>query len=78
LPACVPAPSPGVHSLVFDLPADTVEITHTARSREGFADGALRAAEWLINRSPGQDAEKPRTGVFTMGDALEEILKQNA
>ena len=53
---------PGVHSLVFDSPADTIEITHTARSREGFAAGAVLAAEWLT-------AEK-RKGVFTMDDVL--------
>jgi 4-hydroxy-tetrahydrodipicolinate reductase len=66
---------PGVHSLVFDSSADTIEITHTARGREGFADGALLAAEWLVNcPGPGQDAGKARTGVFTMDDVLGEIL----
>jgi 4-hydroxy-tetrahydrodipicolinate reductase len=66
---------PGVHTLVFDSPADTIEITHTARGREGFAAGALRAAEWLVNcPGPGQDAGKARTGVFTMEDVLGEIL----
>ena len=58
---------PGVHSLIFDSAADTIEITHTARSREGFAIGAVLAAEWLI-------AGK-RTGVFTMDDVLKELLK---
>jgi 4-hydroxy-tetrahydrodipicolinate reductase len=53
---------PGTHSLFFDSPADTIEITHTARSREGFALGAVRAAEWLVN--------VPRQGVFTMEDVL--------
>ncbi|MDR0452243.1 MAG: 4-hydroxy-tetrahydrodipicolinate reductase [Treponema sp.] len=68
---------PGVHALLFDSPADTVEITHTARSREGFAAGALRAAEWLANcPGPGQGAGKARAGVFTMEDALGEILQQ--
>jgi 4-hydroxy-tetrahydrodipicolinate reductase len=67
---------PGIHSLVFDSPADTIEITHTARSREGFAAGALRAAEWLVNcPGPGRDAGKARTGIFTMEDVLEEMLK---
>jgi 4-hydroxy-tetrahydrodipicolinate reductase len=66
---------PGIHSLFFDSSADTVEITHTARSREGFAAGALRAAEWLVNcPGPGQAAGKARTGVFTLDDVLEEIL----
>jgi 4-hydroxy-tetrahydrodipicolinate reductase len=66
---------PGVHSLFFDSPADTIEISHTARSREGFAAGALRAAEWLVNcPGPGQAAGKARTGVFTIEDVLEELL----
>jgi 4-hydroxy-tetrahydrodipicolinate reductase len=67
---------PGVHSLFFDSPADTVEITHTARGREGFAVGALRAAEWLAScPGPGRDAGKARAGVFTMEDVLGEILR---
>jgi 4-hydroxy-tetrahydrodipicolinate reductase len=58
---------PGTHSLFFDSPADTVEITHTARSREGFAIGAVRAAEWLANGS--------RRGFFTMDDMLKDMLQ---
>ena len=53
---------PGTHTMLFDSPADTVEIKHTARSREGFASGAVRAAEWL--------AVENRRGVFTMDDVL--------
>ncbi|MDR0376190.1 MAG: 4-hydroxy-tetrahydrodipicolinate reductase [Spirochaetaceae bacterium] len=64
---------PGVHTLIFDSPADTIEITHTARNREGFAAGALRAAEWLA-RFPGGPAGEPRRGVFTMDDVLTDIL----
>jgi 4-hydroxy-tetrahydrodipicolinate reductase len=52
---------PGTHSLFFDSPADTIEITHTARSREGFAFGAVKAAHWLT--------EQERLGVFTI-DAM--------
>ena len=51
---------PGIHTLTYDGPHDTVTLTHTARSREGFAAGALLAAEWL----PG------RRGVFTFEDVL--------
>jgi 4-hydroxy-tetrahydrodipicolinate reductase len=66
---------PGVHTLIFDSPADTIEITHTLRSREGLASGALRAAEWLLNcPGPGEAAGKPRRGVFTLDDALGDIL----
>src|ERR1700691_2617952 len=38
---------PGTHEIGFDSGADTITIRHTARSREGFARGALRAARWL-------------------------------
>lgn len=38
---------PGVHTLFIDSAADTIEIRHTARSRAGFALGALLAAEWI-------------------------------
>jgi 4-hydroxy-tetrahydrodipicolinate reductase len=62
--------TPGIHSLVFDSPADTIEITHTARGREGLASGALTAAQWLA-AGPGGKARK---GVFTMDDVLDNIL----
>ena len=58
---------PGTHSLFFDSPADTIEITHTARSREGFASGAVSAAQWLT-------AQK-RRGIFTIDEMLKDILK---
>jgi len=58
---------PGTHSLYFDSSADTIELTHTARSREGFARGAVRAAEWLA-------ATGTRRGVFTMDDVLADLL----
>jgi len=38
---------PGAHTVGFDSIADTLTFTHTARSRSGFASGALRAAEWV-------------------------------
>jgi len=57
---------PGTHSLFFDSAADTIEITHTARSREGFASGAVKAAEWL--------AAKKRIGIFTIEDMLKEFI----
>ncbi|WP_298738559.1 4-hydroxy-tetrahydrodipicolinate reductase [uncultured Treponema sp.] len=40
---------PGTHTVFFDSPADTIEITHTARSREGFALGAVHALERLCD-----------------------------
>jgi len=51
---------PGTHSVFYDSAVDTIEIKHTAHSREGFAFGAVIAAEWLHNKK----------GVFTMKDVL--------
>jgi 4-hydroxy-tetrahydrodipicolinate reductase len=39
---------PGTHTLYLDSPADTVELTHRARSRHGFAVGAVQAGEWIL------------------------------
>jgi 4-hydroxy-tetrahydrodipicolinate reductase len=41
---------PGTHQLGFDSEADTILLEHRARSRAGFAHGALRAARWMIGR----------------------------
>jgi 4-hydroxy-tetrahydrodipicolinate reductase len=41
---------PGTHEIGFDSEADTIRLTHTARSRVGFARGALRAARWIIGK----------------------------
>jgi len=41
---------PGTHEIGFDSLADTITLRHTARSREGFARGALQAAQWIIGR----------------------------
>ena len=48
----------GTHTVGFESDADLIEITHTAKSRRGFALGAVRAAQWL----------KGKKGVFTMDD----------
>src|SRR2546427_6011450 len=56
---------PGVHRVGFDSAADQITLVHTARSRDGFAAGALAAARWL----PG------RRGVFAFADVLDEILE---
>ncbi len=53
---------PGTHELVLDAPFESVTITHTARDRRVFADGALGAARWL--------ASPRRAGVYTMRDVL--------
>lgn len=43
---------PGTHTVYLDGAPDTVELTHRARTRAGFAEGAVRAAEWLVD-NPG-------------------------
>ncbi len=44
---------PGTHTLKFDSAVDTIEFTHQAKSRDGFALGAVLAAEWLSQQKPG-------------------------
>ena len=51
---------PGIHTVTWDSPVDTISITHSAKSREGFALGAVLAAEWL----------KGKTGWHTMDEVL--------
>jgi 4-hydroxy-tetrahydrodipicolinate reductase len=41
---------PGTHEIGFDSAADTITMRHTARSREGFARGALLAAKWIVGK----------------------------
>lgn len=41
----------GMHELVLDSPADTIYVCHDAKSRRGFADGAVSAAEWLAGKT---------------------------
>ena len=40
----------GMHELVLDSPNDTIYVCHDAKSRRGFAEGAVRAAEWLLGK----------------------------
>ena len=41
---------PGTHEIGFDSSGDTITLRHTARNREGFARGALKAAQWIVGR----------------------------
>jgi 4-hydroxy-tetrahydrodipicolinate reductase len=41
---------PGTHEIGFDSAADTITLRHTARNREGFARGALKAAQWVLGK----------------------------
>ena len=53
-------PTPGTHSVLYSTPIDSIEIIHTAKSRDGFALGAITAALWLHGK----------TGVFNMNNLL--------
>ena len=55
---------PGTHRLGFDSAADQISISHVARSREGFAAGALMAASWIVGRK----------GVYEFSEVFDEIL----
>jgi 4-hydroxy-tetrahydrodipicolinate reductase len=57
---------PGTHIVGFDAAADTIELTHTARSREGFASGAILAAEWIVGKK----------GFYEFTDVMDEILRK--
>lgn len=59
---------PGTHRVGFDSEADQILLTHTARSRQGFASGALLAAHWIHGR----------TGVFEFAEVIDEILKRRS
>ena len=53
---------PGMHEFGFDSEADTVVVRHTARSRQGFAEGSLHAARWVVGKK----------GLFSFDQVLEE------
>jgi 4-hydroxy-tetrahydrodipicolinate reductase len=56
---------PGTHLVGFDSEADTIRLEHQARSRAGFARGALRAAHWVLGRR----------GVFEWSQVWEEVVR---
>jgi 4-hydroxy-tetrahydrodipicolinate reductase len=51
---------PGTHTVTYNSVVDSIEIKHTAHNRDGFALGAVIAAEWIVGKK----------GVFTMKDVL--------
>ena len=55
---------PGTHRIGFDSEADQILLTHTARSRQGFANGALLAAHWIVGR----------TGVFEFSEVIDSVI----
>lgn len=56
----------GIHSLFFDSAEDTIELTHRAKSRNGFAKGSVECAKWLCSSK--------KTGLLTLDDYLNDIL----
>ena len=58
---------PGTHVVGFDSSADTIELKHVARNREGFALGAIMAAEWIQNKK----------GFFNISHMMDEIMEVN-
>jgi 4-hydroxy-tetrahydrodipicolinate reductase len=58
----------GTHEIGFDAPADTITLRHTARSREGYARGALQAARWITGKK----------GVFEFREILSELQSAGA
>lgn len=54
---------PGIHTIKWESDVDYISLTHSAKSRAGFAEGAVRAAEWIAGRH----------GFFTMGEMLSDI-----
>jgi 4-hydroxy-tetrahydrodipicolinate reductase len=57
---------PGTHIVGFDGTADTIELTHTARSREGFASGSIVAAKWIIGKK----------GFWEFTEVMDEIVRK--
>ncbi len=56
---------PGIHSIHWESEADSITITHSAKSRRGFALGAVLAAEWLADKK----------GFHTMAEMLSDYTK---
>jgi len=49
---------------IFDSEIDTIAIEHTARNRSGFAEGALLAAEWIVNKK----------GLYNIDDLMQAVI----
>ena len=56
---------PGTHRVGFDSNADQITLTHMARSREGFAAGALLAARWIVGRQ----------GIYEFSDVIDQMIQ---
>ncbi len=58
---------PGTHIVAFDSESDTIELTHTARNRSGFAAGALAAAHWI----------RDRKGLYSIHDIMNDRITRS-
>lgn len=54
---------PGTHTVLFDSPADSISLSHIARSRDGFATGAVAAANWIVGKQ----------GLFTIDHLINQL-----
>lgn len=55
---------PGIHTVTWESPVDTITISHSAKSRDGFALGAVMAAEWIAGRK----------GIFTIEEMMKSLI----
>lgn len=55
---------PGIHTVTWESGVDTITISHSAKSRDGFALGAVMAAEWIAGRK----------GIFTIEEMMKSLL----
>lgn len=56
---------PGTHTVMFDSIVDTIELKHTARNRDGFANGSIAAAKWINGKK----------GFYSIDDYMNDIIK---
>ncbi len=56
---------PGIHRVTFDSDVDTISLEHSARTRSGFAEGAVLAAEWIVGKSD----------FYTIDDMMKTIIE---
>lgn len=58
---------PGIHTVLFDSSVDSVSLTHEAKNRDGFALGAIRAAEWIVDKK----------GFFPFSFCVQDLIRNN-
>ncbi len=56
----------GMHTVGFDSDEDSIELTHQAKNRRGFASGAVRAAEWIVDKK----------GLYRFEENIKDILER--